>query len=139
MSLINRSNGQFGLILTDLQLPGTDGLSVLQAARAASSSTQVVIITGYASLDSAIKAVRLGAYDYLTKPFSLGQIDVLLDRVKERLALEAENRSLLRRLDTRDAETAHSAQDRLGGIEARLAAIEVSLRELVSDLSRRRP
>ena len=50
-------------------------------ARAASPSTQVVIITGYASLDSAITAVRLGAYDYLTKPFSLGQIDVVMARV----------------------------------------------------------
>lgn len=81
VSLINRSAGQFGLILTDLHLPGADGLGVLQAARAASPSTQVVIITGYASLDSAITAVRLGAYDYLTKPFSLRQIDVLLARV----------------------------------------------------------
>ena len=54
VSLFNRSGGQFGLILTDLHLPGADGLGVLQAARAASPSTQVVIITGYASLDSAI-------------------------------------------------------------------------------------
>lgn len=138
VSLINRSAGQFGLILTDLHLPGADGLGVLQAARAASPSTQVVIITGYASLDSAITAVRLGAYDYLTKPFSLGQIDVLLARVEDRVALEAENRALQRRIDTRDAETAHVGQDRLGAIEARLGAIEVSLRDLVSELTRRR-
>jgi DNA-binding NtrC family response regulator len=138
VSLINRSAGQFGLILTDLHLPGADGLGVLQAARAASSSTQVVIITGYASLDSAITAVRLGAYDYLTKPFSLGQIDVLLARVEDRVALEAENRALLRRIDTREVEIAHVAQDRLGAIEARLGAIEGSLRDLMSELTRRR-
>ena len=138
VSLINRSAGQFGLILTDLHLPGADGLGVLQAARAASPSTQVVIITGYASLDSAITAVRLGAYDYLTKPFSLGQIDVLLARVEDRVALEAENRAPQRRIDTRDAETAHVAQDRLGAIEARLGAIEVSLRDLMLELTRRR-
>ena len=81
VSLINRGAGQFGPILTDLHLPCADGLGVLQAARAASPSTQVVIITGYASLDSATTAVRLGAYDYLTKPFSLGQIDVVMARV----------------------------------------------------------
>ena len=138
VSLIRRSPGQFGLILTDLHLPGADGLGILQAARAASPSTQVVIITGYASLDSAIKAVRLGAYDYLTKPFSLGQIDVLLARVEDRLALESENRALLRRIGTREPEAAHGAHDRLGAIESRLAAIELSLRDLVSELSRRR-
>jgi DNA-binding NtrC family response regulator len=138
VSLIQRSAGQFGLILADLHLPGADGLGVLQAARAASPSTQVVIITGYASLDSAITAVRLGAYDYLTKPFSLGQIDVLLARVEDRVALEAENRALLRRIDTREAETVHGAHDRLGAIESRLGAIELSLRDLVSELARRR-
>jgi two-component system response regulator AtoC len=139
VSLIQRSGGQFGLFLTDLSLPGVDGLAVLQAARAASPSTQVVIITGYASLDSAIAAVRLGAYDYLTKPVSLGQIDVLLARVEERLALEAENRALLRRIDTRETETAHAAQDRLGALEARLASIEHAIRDLTTELTRRRP
>ena len=112
---------------------------MLQAARAASPSTQVVIITGYASLDSAIAAVRLGAYDYLTKPFSLGQIDVLLARVEDRLALEAENRALLRRIDTRETETAHAAQDRLGALEARLSSIEQAIRDLTTELTRRRP
>src|SRR5436190_7494373 len=139
VALLQRSGGQFGLILTDLSLPGVDGLAVLQAARAASPSTQVVIITGYASLDSAIAAVRLGAYDYLTKPFSLGQIDVLLARVEDRLALEAENRALLRRIDTRETETAHAAQDRLGALEARLSSIEQVIRALTTELTRRRP
>ena len=138
VSLLQRSGGQFGLILTDLSLPGVDGLAVLQAARAASPSTQVVIITGYASLDSAIAAVRLGAYDYLTKPFSLGQIDVLLARVEDRLALEAENRALLRRIDTRETETAHAAPDRLGALEARLSSIEQAIRDLTTELTRRR-
>src|SRR3954447_357428 len=68
---IKRSPAQFGLILCDLHLPGASGLEVLEAARAATASCSVVIITGYASLDSAIQAVRLGAYDYVTKPFSL--------------------------------------------------------------------
>ena len=60
----------------------------------ANPSCFVVIVTGYASLDSAIQAVRLGAYDYLTKPFSLGQLDVLLQRLQDRLTLEDENRRL---------------------------------------------
>ena len=63
---------------------------------------------------------------------------MLLARVEDRVALEAENRALLRRIDTREAESAHVAQDRLGAIEARLGAIEGSLRDLMSELTRRR-
>jgi DNA-binding NtrC family response regulator len=91
---LQRSRGRYGLVVTDLNLPGADGFAVLQAARQANASCYVVIITGYASLDSAIQAVRVGAYDYLTKPFSLGQLDVVLRRIADRSALERENRQL---------------------------------------------
>jgi DNA-binding NtrC family response regulator len=142
---IRRSPGQFGLILCDLHLPGADGLEVLQAARAANASCSVVIITGYASLDSAIQAVRLGAYDYLTKPFSLGQIDVILRRVRDRDALELENRRLLQRLEALDGSSAHPssyqpapalAASRLGQLEVRLDAIEATLRDVLEELRR---
>lgn len=127
VALIEREPSRFALVVTDLQLPGLDGLAVLQAARRANPSCQVVIITGYASLDSAIQAVRLGAYDYLTKPFSLGQIDVLLQRLQDRLSLEAENRRLLRQLQ-QAGEPRHDLTQRLDAIEGRLVRIEHLLR-----------
>jgi DNA-binding NtrC family response regulator len=96
ISALERSNGRFGLVITDLSLPGADGFAVLQAARQANASCYVVIVTGYASLDSAIYAVRVGAYDYLTKPFSLGQLDVMLKRIADRASLEQENRDLVK-------------------------------------------
>jgi DNA-binding NtrC family response regulator len=142
---IRRSPGQFGLILCDLHLPGAGGLEVLQAARAANASCSVVIITGYASLDSAIQAVRLGAYDYVTKPFSLGQIDVILRRVQDRDALELENRRLLQRLEALDGSGAPPtsyqpasalAAGRLGQLEVRLDAIETTLRDVLEELRR---
>jgi two-component system, NtrC family, response regulator AtoC len=141
---IKRSPGQFGLILCDLHLPGAGGLEVLQAARGANASCSVVIITGYASLDSAIQAVRLGAYDYVTKPFSLGQIDVILRRVEDRNALELENRRLLQRLEALDGSAGHAGSfqpsspvsARLGQLEVRLDAIEVALRDLLDELRR---
>ena len=68
IAALERDPARYRLIVTDLQMPGADGLAVLRAAKAANPSCYVVIITGYASLDSAIQAVRLGAYDYLTKP-----------------------------------------------------------------------
>jgi DNA-binding response OmpR family regulator len=74
---IAQNASRYSLIVSHLQLRGVDGLGVLRAARAANPSI-VVIVTGYASLDSAVQAVRLGANDYLTKPFSLGQIDVIV-------------------------------------------------------------
>ena len=128
IAAIEREPARFALVLADLQLPGCDGLDVLRAAKRANPSVSVVIITGYASLDSAIEAVRLGAYDYLTKPFSLGQIEVLLGRLADRAALEAENRRLLHRLDKRDEpEAASVLMSRLDGIDLRLARIEATL------------
>jgi DNA-binding NtrC family response regulator len=142
LAAIAREPARYQLILTDLQLPGADGLAVLKAARAANPSVYVVIITGYASLDSAIQAVRLGAYDYLTKPFSIGQIEVIVQRVADHLALEAENRQLTRlvRRDatrrTTPADGALSLGVRLEAIEGRLARCEVLLREVLERLDR---
>ena len=95
ISMLQRSNGRYRLVITDLNLPGADGFAVLHAARQANASCYVVIVTGYASLDSAILAVRVGAYDYLTKPFSLGQLDVILARIADRASIEMENRELV--------------------------------------------
>jgi len=129
VTLITRAPARFALVVTDLLLPDVDGLAVLRAARAANPSCAVVIVTGYASLPSAIEAVRLGAYDYLTKPFSLGQIDVVLQRLRERHALEAENRRLLWQLGRRPEDAAAGRlMQRLDGIEARLARIETLLK-----------
>jgi DNA-binding NtrC family response regulator len=135
ITAIERAPSRFGLIMTDLQLPGADGLAVLRAARQASPSSYVVIITGYASLDSAIQAVRFGAYDYLTKPFSLGQIDVIVNRLTDRMALETENRQLTRQAGERPVERepsegASPVLARLDALDARLAHIETLLAEV---------
>jgi two-component system response regulator AtoC len=108
-------------------MPGSDGLAVLQAARKTNPAVYVVIITGFATLDSAIQAVRLGAYDYLTKPFSLGQIDVIVRRILDRLALDAENRIGERT----PVDLSPAMAVRLDSIEARLARLESLLRELI--------
>jgi DNA-binding NtrC family response regulator len=119
------------MVVTDLHLPGVDGLGVLQAARQVNPSAYVVIVTGYASLDSAIQAVRLGAYDYLTKPFSLGQLDVILQRLEDRLALEEENRRLSRQIGQRDGLDVRIAlMARLDSLDARLGRIEALVRDL---------
>jgi DNA-binding NtrC family response regulator len=131
IAALSRNPSQFGLVITDLQLPGPDGLEVLRVARQLNPSCAVVIVTGYASLHSAVEAVRLGAYDYLTKPFSLGQIEVILHRLEERRTLEAENRRLLRQAVRREGADGTAAfLARLEAIEARLARIETALQDL---------
>jgi DNA-binding NtrC family response regulator len=126
---IEREPDRFSLVITDLHLPGVDGLAVLRAARAANPGCYVVIVTGFASLDSAIQAVRLGAYDYLTKPFSLGQIDVVLQRIHDIQVLHAENKRLTRQVSQKDAVDLRQALlMRLDSIETRLSRIEAALR-----------
>ena len=136
LTVIERNPTRFGLILTDLHLPGADGFEILKSARGANPSCYVVMMTGYATLDSALRAVREGAYDYLPKPFSLGQLDVVLARVRDRMALEQENRELLRQTSGGGSQPASSASGlawRLDAIEERLAAIEGMLRTLKSE------
>jgi DNA-binding NtrC family response regulator len=88
----------FDLVLADLKLPGGTGLDVLKAAHSRSVDTLVTIVTGYASLETAIDAIRLGAYDYITKPFSLDEIGVQVRNMISRVSLAKENARLSLRL-----------------------------------------
>jgi DNA-binding NtrC family response regulator len=131
VTAIQRSPAQFKVVLTDIWMRGADGFEVLKTARAANPSAYVVMITGYATLDSALRAVREGAYDYLPKPFALGQLEVVFARIRDRIALEAENRMLSKQMDgLRDAtggasgEARRNISWRLDAIDERLARIE---------------
>ncbi len=88
----------FDLILADLKLPGGSGLDIVKAAHARCSESLVTIITGYASLETAVEAIRLGAYNYITKPFSLDEIGVQVRNMIERISLSKENARLSVRL-----------------------------------------
>lgn len=77
----------YGLVITDLKMPGMDGIEVLKAVKALQSDIPVIMITGYASVDTAVEAMKNGATDYLSKPFSP---DLLLEKVQTAL----EQRSL---------------------------------------------
>src|SRR5262245_18746399 len=116
VTALERSGGRCSIVFADISMPGPYGFAVLKPARAANPSAYVVMITGYGSLETAITAVRLGAQDYLTKPLSLGQVDVVLKQAA--LVSEKERR----RLADREVVAA------LAAIEERLAAIERHLR-----------
>jgi DNA-binding NtrC family response regulator len=88
----------FDLVLTDLKIPGGSGTDVLRTAHARNLDSLVTIITGYASMESAIEAIRLGAYNYVTKPFSFNDIGVQVRNMVERVSLSKENARLSLRL-----------------------------------------
>lgn len=88
----------FDLVLTDLKIPGGSGTDVLRAAHARNLDSLVTIITGYASMESAVEAIRLGAYNYVTKPFSFSDIGVQVRNMVERVSLSKENARLSLRL-----------------------------------------
>ena len=76
--------GSFDVALLDIKMPGLTGIEVLAKVRQASPETQVIIMTGHATVDTAVQALRLGAFDYLTKPCKWAELEVLLARVAER-------------------------------------------------------
>ncbi len=68
------------MVLLDLKMPGVRGLELLQAVREAQPETKVIIITGYASLETAVETARLGAVDFLAKPFTPAEIRTVIDK-----------------------------------------------------------
>ncbi len=103
-AILKVTTGKFDLVLTDINLPGVDGLEVIRAAKAADKDTCVILITGYASTTTAIDALRQGAYDYITKPFDLWETAKAIERGLESRVLTQENRRLIAELEAANAE-----------------------------------
>ncbi len=81
----------FDLVLLDIRMPKMDGIAVLKKIKSASPETVVIMITAYASADTAIKAMKEGAYDYITKPFKVDEIKLIIKNALEKKHLQKEN------------------------------------------------
>ncbi len=90
------------LVLVDRRLPTMSGDDLLRQIKALLPRTEVAIITGHGSIESAVEAMRLGAYDYITKPFGAQQLKLVLQRMKEKVRLVAENEYLKDSLSSQD-------------------------------------
>jgi DNA-binding NtrC family response regulator len=75
---------RFDLALLDIKMPGMDGIEVFQKLKKVKKDMEVIMLTGYGSLKTAKEAMRLGAYDYLTKPFDLGLVKNIIREALER-------------------------------------------------------
>ncbi|OGL16969.1 MAG: Fis family transcriptional regulator [Candidatus Rokubacteria bacterium RIFCSPLOWO2_12_FULL_69_21] len=90
--------GSFDLVITDLRMRRVDGLAVLRATKELSPHTVVLVVTAFASTETAVEAMKLGAYDYVTKPFKTDEIKLTIANALERKRLQDENVALKRQL-----------------------------------------
>lgn len=89
------------LVITDLRMPGVGGMEFLRRLKTKWPSTEVVVITAYGSIETAVEAMRCGAYDYLTKPIDRERFPIVVEKALERHILALENQQLRDRLETR--------------------------------------
>jgi DNA-binding NtrC family response regulator len=90
---------EFDVALMDLMLPDGSGIDVLRTVREQELPTQVIVLTGYATLATALEAMKLGAYDYITKPSRLDEIEIVVGKAAEKARLLWENAALRVRLE----------------------------------------
>ncbi len=109
------SLNEFQIVLLDLSLPDTDGLELIEQITGGSPEAQIIIMTGYPSLESAIEALRGGAQDYIVKPFKLPEIRAAVSRALKNQKLQVEVRDLRKRV--RDLEQ-EANRLRAGGADA---------------------
>ncbi|OLC17947.1 MAG: DNA-binding response regulator [Candidatus Rokubacteria bacterium 13_1_40CM_4_69_39] len=91
--------GGVDLVLTDLKMPGLSGIELLRAVKAIASEVDVILLTAFGTVEEAVKAMKEGAYDFLTKPFQRAQLLRLIRQALERRDLIQQNRALQQRLD----------------------------------------
>jgi DNA-binding NtrC family response regulator len=115
-----------GVLLTDVKLPGMDGLALLERARQIDVDLPVILVTGHGDISMAVQAMRLGAYDFIEKPFTTDRLNEVVGRALERRRLGLEVASLRARLSSREA------------VDAKLigrSSAMVALRRLIVDIA----
>jgi len=103
------------VVMLDLKLPGAGGLEALRQIKERRPEAEVIVVTGYGTVHSAVQAMKNGAYDYMTKPFSMEELKLLLERVSAHLKLKTENRVLREKVKSKQG---------FGGIVGRAPEME---------------
>jgi DNA-binding NtrC family response regulator len=97
-ALVLHGSSPFDLIITDLNMPGMTGIELIKELAKDGGTTEFIIITGYASLDTAIEAVKAGAFDYIVKPFRIEELKVVIKNAKDKVMLTKANKQLFDKL-----------------------------------------
>lgn len=91
-------NAPYDLIITDLNMPEVTGIELIKKIREQDDFVEFIIITGYASLESAVEAIKAGAFDYIIKPFKVEELMVAVRNVRDKVLLKKKNKALMERL-----------------------------------------
>ncbi len=91
----------FDLVISDVRMPGMDGIALLRTVKEVSPETVVIMITAHATAESAVEAMKLGAYDYIMKPFKVDEIKLVIQKALEKRSLRNENILLKREMESR--------------------------------------
>jgi two-component system response regulator PilR (NtrC family) len=110
---LQNTTSPYGLVLTDLMMPDGSGLDLLPLIKARAADTEVIVMTAHGALDTAVEAMRRGAYDFVTKPFATAELRAIAAKAFEKGQIVAENRRLRAQV-----EREHPAKDLLGHSEA---------------------
>jgi DNA-binding NtrC family response regulator len=102
---------EFDVVLTDLRMENVDGMQVLRRAKERDPDTEVILITGYAAVDTAVEAMRRGAHHYVAKPFKLEEVRRIVREAAEKVALRRENRRLREQVEALGDRTDIVTQD----------------------------
>ncbi len=106
-------SGNFDIILTDLKMPGMDGLELLQRIKTLNKDSIIIVMTAFSSVDTAVKALKAGAFDYVTKPFDPDDLSHLIRNAAKQISLAHENETLKKRVDSLE-----NVEDLIGKSEA---------------------
>lgn len=101
----------FDLVLTDLRMEKVDGMQILKKCRELYPDAEVIMITGYATLESAVKAMKQGAFNYIAKPFRLDEVRIIVKEAAEKVRLKRENRELREQIESYQGKVKIITQD----------------------------
>lgn len=100
LRLLGRADG-FDLVVTDLMMPEVNGMEILRTAKEGKSSPEVIIMTAYATVQTAVAAMKMGAYDYIIKPFEMDELKFMIKRIADQRRLISENIELKQQLEAK--------------------------------------
>src|SRR4051812_26640316 len=113
-------------VITDLKMPKMDGIELLQKLRAEQPDMPVVLMTAFATISTAVQAMRLGAYDYVQKPFESEQILVIVDRAIEHQKLVAENAAFRANAEATPPKVLIGESEAMRGVRERIKQVAAS-------------
>jgi len=110
-------NSLFDLVITDLKMPKIDGIGIIRRIKEFDTDNMVIVITGYPSFETVREALRLGAYDYITKPFNLEEISFIVKRAVEFRRLQLANKKLMKDLEEENIILEKKVEERTGDLK----------------------